>query len=90
MHTHRLGKVVSAWRVRRNLAGEDRWTLIDKRDPLKGQHFYPIQDPDLILRYGDTMAYRYTLHTGLILQTKLRQGRHPRESERGPYAVVEE
>ena len=66
MHTHRLGKVVSAWRVRRNLAGEDQWTLIDKRDPLKGQHFYPIQDPNLTLRYGDTMAYRYTLKQNFL------------------------
>ena len=59
MHTHRHGKVVSAWRVRRDLAGRDQWTLLDKRNPTKAQHYYPIQDPTTVLRYGDTMAFRY-------------------------------
>ena len=57
----RHGKVVSAWRVRRNIAGQDQWSLLDKRDPMKGQHYYPIQDPSMTLVYGDQLAYRCTM-----------------------------
>ena len=43
MHTHFYGRVVSAWRVRRNLGGTDEWTLLGKRHPLaEPQSFYPI------------------------------------------------
>ena len=43
MHTHFYGRVVSAWRVRRNIAGKDDWTLLGKRHPLaEAQSFYPI------------------------------------------------
>ena len=43
MHTHFYGRVVSAWRVRRNIAGKDDWTLLGKRNPLaEAQSFYPI------------------------------------------------
>ena len=66
MHTHRHGKVVSAWRVRRDLAGRDQWTLLDKRNPTKAQHYYPIQDPTTVLRYGDTMAFRYVPNSNAL------------------------
>ena len=43
MHTHFYGRVVSAWRVRRNIAGKDDWTLLGKRHPLaEAQSFYTI------------------------------------------------
>ena len=43
MHTHFYGRVVSAWRVRRNIAGNDEWKLLGKRHPLvEPQSFYPI------------------------------------------------
>ena len=43
MHTHFYGRVVSAWRVRRNIAGKDDWILLGKRHPLaEAQSFYPI------------------------------------------------
>lgn len=61
MHTHRHGKVVSTWRVRRNIAGRDQWSLLDKRDPLIAQHYYPIQDPSMTLVYGDQLAFRCTM-----------------------------
>jgi len=72
MHTHRHGKVVSAWRVRRDLAGRDQWTLLDKRNPTKAQHFYPLQDPTTVLRYGDTMAFRCTMVN--LSSTGVKQG----------------
>ena len=53
--------MVSAWRVRRNIAGKDQWSLLDKRDPMKGQHYYPIQDPSMTLVYGDQLAFRCTM-----------------------------
>ena len=44
MHTHFYGRVVSAWRVRRNIAGNDEWKLLGKRHPLaEPQSFYPIE-----------------------------------------------
>ena len=61
MHTHGHGKVVSTWRVRRNIAGRDQWSLLDKRDPLVAQHYYPIQDPSMTLVYGDQLAFRCTM-----------------------------
>lgn len=43
MHTHFYGRVVSAWRVRRNIAGNDEWKLLGKRHPVaEPQSFYPI------------------------------------------------
>ena len=43
MHTHFYGRVVSAWRVRRNIVGNDEWKILGKRHPLgEPQSFYPI------------------------------------------------
>lgn len=55
VHTHRLGEVVSLWRVRRDkyARGADQWTLIGKKSPQAPQSFYPVEDPEMTLRYGD-------------------------------------
>ena len=71
MHTHFYGRVVSAWRVRRNIAGKDDWTLLGKRHPLaEAQSFYPIatttahninrdfEGEQTTLLFGDTIAFR--------------------------------
>ena len=43
MHTHFYGRVVSTWRVRRNIDGNDEWMLLGKRHPVaEPQSFYPI------------------------------------------------
>ncbi|KAF5889985.1 peptidyl-glycine alpha-amidating monooxygenase isoform X1, partial [Clarias magur] len=51
-HTHRLGKVVSGYRVRK---GE--WTLIGRQSPQLPQAFYPASNA-IDVRYGDTLAAR--------------------------------
>lgn len=55
VHTHSLGKVVSGWRIR-----DGKWTLLGKRDPLKPQMFYPLNNTDPIA-YGDILAARCTM-----------------------------
>lgn len=56
-HTHKLGKVVSGWRINK----DDKWTLIGKHDPQKPQMFYPVDDKDLIIKEGETVAARCTM-----------------------------
>ncbi|XP_034566308.1 peptidyl-glycine alpha-amidating monooxygenase A isoform X6 [Notolabrus celidotus] len=51
-HTHRLGKVVSGYRIR-----DGEWTLIGRQSPQLPQAFYPV-DSDLSVKYGDTVAAR--------------------------------
>ncbi|XP_057674518.1 peptidyl-glycine alpha-amidating monooxygenase isoform X1 [Corythoichthys intestinalis] len=51
-HTHRLGKVVSGYRIRN---GE--WTLIGRQSPQLPQAFYPANH-DVDVQYGDTLAAR--------------------------------
>ncbi|XP_077478140.1 peptidyl-glycine alpha-amidating monooxygenase B isoform X2 [Stigmatopora argus] len=51
-HTHRLGKVVSGYRVRN---GE--WTLIGRQSPQLPQAFYPANH-DVDVQYGDMLAAR--------------------------------
>ena len=50
-----IGKVVSLWRVRRDKYGRgtDEWKLIGKKSPKAPQSFYPVDDPEMTLRYGD-------------------------------------
>lgn len=55
VHTHSLGKVVSAYRIR-----DGKWTLLGRRDPMKPQMFYPLNNTEPI-RYGDTLAARCTM-----------------------------
>ena len=56
-HTHALGRVVSGWKVTRNM----EWSLIGKADPQLPQMFYPVEDKEMILRKGDTIAARCTM-----------------------------
>lgn len=51
-HTHRLGKVVSGYRIRNG-----QWTLIGRQSPQLPQAFYPVSN-ELDLKYGDTLAAR--------------------------------
>lgn len=55
VHTHSLGKVVSGWRIR-----DGKWTLLGRRDPLKPQMFYPVNNTEPI-RYNDILAARCTM-----------------------------
>uniref|UniRef100_A0A8D0GC57 Peptidylglycine alpha-amidating monooxygenase n=1 Tax=Sphenodon punctatus TaxID=8508 RepID=A0A8D0GC57_SPHPU len=52
VHTHRLGKVVSGYRVRGN-----EWTLIGRQSPQLPQAFYPVEHP-VDVNYGDILAAR--------------------------------
>nr|XP_015222531.1 PREDICTED: peptidyl-glycine alpha-amidating monooxygenase isoform X3 [Lepisosteus oculatus] len=51
-HTHRLGKVVSGYRVR-----DGKWTLIGRQSPQLPQAFYPANN-GVDIRYGDKLAAR--------------------------------
>ncbi|KAK5607474.1 hypothetical protein CRENBAI_021222 [Crenichthys baileyi] len=51
-HTHRLGKVVSGYRIR-----DGKWSLIGRQSPQLPQAFYPA-NKEVTVRYGDTMATR--------------------------------
>ncbi|KAI1905165.1 hypothetical protein AGOR_G00013330 [Albula goreensis] len=51
-HTHRLGKVVSGYRVR-----DGKWTLIGRQSPQLPQAFYPASN-QMDIRYGDKLAAR--------------------------------
>ena len=37
------------------------WTLIGKADPQLPQMFYPVEDSEMIIRNGDTIAARCTM-----------------------------
>lgn len=60
-HTHKLGQVVSGYRVDRD-SGE--WQLIGKGNPQLPQMFYPIHEP-LSVREGDVVAARCTMRNNL-------------------------
>uniref|UniRef100_A0A672HDW6 Peptidylglycine alpha-amidating monooxygenase n=1 Tax=Salarias fasciatus TaxID=181472 RepID=A0A672HDW6_SALFA len=51
-HTHRLGKVVSGYRVR-----DGKWSLIGRQSPQLPQAFYPATK-DVVVESGDTLAAR--------------------------------
>uniref|UniRef100_A0A669CQH9 Peptidylglycine alpha-amidating monooxygenase n=1 Tax=Oreochromis niloticus TaxID=8128 RepID=A0A669CQH9_ORENI len=51
-HTHRLGKVVSGYRIR-----DGKWTLIGRQSPQLPQAFYPA-NKQVNVKYGDTLAAR--------------------------------
>lgn len=51
-HTHRLGKVVSGYRIR-----DGKWSLIGRQSPQLPQAFYPA-NKEVTIRYGDTIAAR--------------------------------
>ncbi|XP_042546669.1 peptidyl-glycine alpha-amidating monooxygenase isoform X4 [Dipodomys spectabilis] len=52
VHTHRLGKVVSGYRVRNG-----QWTLIGRQSPQLPQAFYPVEHP-VDVTFGDILAAR--------------------------------
>uniref|UniRef100_A0A8C8S3Q6 Peptidylglycine alpha-amidating monooxygenase n=1 Tax=Pelusios castaneus TaxID=367368 RepID=A0A8C8S3Q6_9SAUR len=52
VHTHRLGKVVSGYRVRNG-----QWTLIGRQSPQLPQAFYPVEHP-VDINFGDILAAR--------------------------------
>ncbi|XP_069631824.1 peptidyl-glycine alpha-amidating monooxygenase isoform X9 [Haliaeetus albicilla] len=52
VHTHRLGKVVSGYRVRNG-----QWTLIGRQSPQLPQAFYPVEHP-VDVNYDDVLAAR--------------------------------
>ncbi|XP_030626113.1 peptidyl-glycine alpha-amidating monooxygenase B isoform X1 [Chanos chanos] len=66
-HTHRLGKVVSGYRVRNG-----QWTLIGRQSPQLPQAFYPASN-HIDVKYGDTLAAR-CVFTGEGRTTKTRIG----------------
>ncbi|KAM8827381.1 peptidyl-glycine alpha-amidating monooxygenase isoform 2-T2 [Spinachia spinachia] len=51
-HTHRLGQVVSGYRIR-----DGRWNLIGRQSPQRPQAFYPAHK-EVDVKYGDTIAAR--------------------------------
>ncbi|XP_076613674.1 peptidyl-glycine alpha-amidating monooxygenase A isoform X2 [Chaetodon auriga] len=51
-HTHRLGKVVSGYRIR-----DGKWSLIGRQSPQLPQAFYPA-NTEVTVKYGDTIAAR--------------------------------
>ncbi|XP_031553480.1 peptidyl-glycine alpha-amidating monooxygenase B-like isoform X3 [Actinia tenebrosa] len=57
VHTHKLGTVVSGYRVRNS-----KWTLIGKNDPQRPQAFYSIENAPEIER-GDYLAARCTYNS---------------------------
>lgn len=54
-HTHSLGKVVSGYVIKNNY-----WIELGKRDPLKPQMFYPVENSPVI-EQNDTLAARCTM-----------------------------
>ena len=72
VHTHAMGQVVSAWRVRRDGRAVDDWSLIGKRSPQSPQSFYPVEDPDMRLGRGDRLAVRCTMLN--MSSRRVRQG----------------
>ncbi|XP_022097391.1 peptidylglycine alpha-hydroxylating monooxygenase-like [Acanthaster planci] len=55
VHTHKLGKVVSGYRIR-----DDNWEEVGKRNPQLPQMFYPVSNPGSTIEKGDTLAMRCT------------------------------
>uniref|UniRef100_A0A182QIJ1 peptidylglycine monooxygenase n=1 Tax=Anopheles farauti TaxID=69004 RepID=A0A182QIJ1_9DIPT len=69
-HTHSLGRMVSGYRIRKDGAGADQWTLLGKRDPLTPQMFYPVESRDPI-RKSDRLAARCTMESNRTRITKI-------------------
>jgi len=57
-HTHKLGQVVSGYRVDRETG---QWEQIGKGDPQKPQMFYPVKKA-ITVRQGDWLAARCTMY----------------------------
>lgn len=57
-HTHALGRVVSAYKIDK----KGKWRLIGKHNPQEPQMFYPVEDKDITIEKGDTLAARCTMY----------------------------
>jgi len=57
-HTHALGTMVSGFKIDK----DGKWHLIGKHSPQEPQVFYPVEDTDLALGYGDVIAARCTMY----------------------------
>ena len=57
VHTHDLGRVVSGWKVSNDMS----WTLIGKRDPQLPNEFHSIDDTEITMTKGDSLASRCTM-----------------------------
>ena len=68
VHTHKLGVVVSTWRV----TADGVWSLIGRRNPQDAEIFLPVADPDMIIRSGDVVAARCTFNNTLDHTVSLR------------------
>lgn len=55
-HAHKLGRVISGYRVR-----DQHWEEIGRQDPRKPQMFYNVTSPNLTVRQGDILASRCTM-----------------------------
>ncbi|XP_014249505.1 peptidylglycine alpha-hydroxylating monooxygenase [Cimex lectularius] len=62
-HTHKLGKIVSGYRVRIDNDLNYDWTLLGKKDPQQPQMFYEVDDPNMEIREGDVLAARCTMNS---------------------------
>jgi len=58
------GRVVSGYRVRRNNKGQDEWTLIGKKNPMRPQMFYPVEN-NMTVTKGDKLVSVFNV----VLQT---------------------
>lgn len=57
-HTHKLGRVVSGWKVDPN----GNWQLVGRHDPQQPQMFYPVEDKNIVVKQNDIMAARCTMN----------------------------
>ncbi len=58
VHTHRLGKVVSGWKVR----NKSDWQLLGRENPQLPQMFYPVQaEEGTTITKGEMVAARCTM-----------------------------
>ncbi|KAK7501583.1 hypothetical protein BaRGS_00007014 [Batillaria attramentaria] len=55
-HAHKLGRVISGYRVR-----HQQWQEIGRQDPRKPQMFYNVTDPEMTIKNGDILAARCTM-----------------------------
>lgn len=59
-HTHKLGTVVSGWKVDQ----QGNWQLIGRHNPQEPQMFYPVAE-EMTLTEGDVVAARCTMNNTL-------------------------
>lgn len=57
-HTHKLGLVVSGYRIEKST---NQWEMIGKGDPQKPQMFYPVKK-NIPIKQGDWVAARCTMY----------------------------